>query len=109
MGLTYLIRFLVLILGARTPPPMMDEPVTNIPLQVNHSKSHLHGAKDKNDAPTRTQNTQAYTKADTRTSPDKRTRLFKKPANVECFARTCMPQSWLTSVPPSPKEDIRLE
>jgi hypothetical protein len=31
----YLMRFLVLIRGARTPPPRMDDPVTNIPLQTN--------------------------------------------------------------------------
>lgn len=29
---TYEIKFLVLILGARTPPPKMDAPVTKIPL-----------------------------------------------------------------------------
>ena len=29
----HLMRFLVLILGARTPPPRMDAPVTKIPLQ----------------------------------------------------------------------------
>ena len=28
-----LMRFLVRIRGARTPPPMMDEPVTKIPLK----------------------------------------------------------------------------
>jgi hypothetical protein len=29
---THLIRFLVRIRGARTPPPKIEEPVTNIPL-----------------------------------------------------------------------------
>lgn len=33
---TYEIKFLVLILGARTPPPKMDAPVTKIPLPSQH-------------------------------------------------------------------------
>lgn len=34
-GDTYEIKFLVLILGARTPPPKMDAPVTKIPLHAH--------------------------------------------------------------------------
>lgn len=33
VNLTYLIKFFVLIRGARTPPPRIDAPVTNMPLQ----------------------------------------------------------------------------
>lgn len=32
---THLIKFLVLILGVLTPPPSIDAPVKNIPLQSN--------------------------------------------------------------------------
>jgi hypothetical protein len=34
---THLIKFLVLILGVLTPPPSIDAPVKNIPLQNNVS------------------------------------------------------------------------
>jgi hypothetical protein len=30
---THLIKFFVVMRGARTPPPRIEEPVTNIPLQ----------------------------------------------------------------------------
>lgn len=36
-------RFLVRILGARTPPPRMDAPVTNIPLDCAQRQQQSHG------------------------------------------------------------------
>ena len=35
----YLMRFLVVIRGARTPPPRIEEPVTKMPLDI---QSHLN-------------------------------------------------------------------
>ena len=35
-----LTRFLVLILGAFTPPPMMDDPVEKMPLKFSGSREH---------------------------------------------------------------------
>lgn len=42
---TYLIKFLVLIRGVRTPPPRMEDPVKKMPLQERRWISKRAGAK----------------------------------------------------------------
>ena len=42
---THLIKFLVLIRGVRTPPPMMEDPVKKMPLQERRWISKHAGAK----------------------------------------------------------------
>lgn len=43
----YLIRFLVLMRGALTPPPRMDEPVTKIPLQCHEPTQPANKTKQR--------------------------------------------------------------
>lgn len=58
---THLIRFFVLILGVLTPPPSIDAPVKNIPLQNNVNATKQE--RNHTNSPSCSKNTQAYAKS----------------------------------------------
>jgi hypothetical protein len=72
---TDLMRFLVRIRGARTPPPRMDEPVTKIPLRLyqpmstKEHKTRTYGVL----APSCSKNAESYAETDARRRPHVRT------------------------------------
>lgn len=71
---THLIKFLVVIRGARTPPPINEAPVTKMPLQamarVDEFGKARHRAKH---APARTKDAQTDAEADASCGPCIRT------------------------------------
>jgi hypothetical protein len=88
--LPYLIRFLVLIRGVRTPPPRIEDPVKKMPLQETMNVSRRAHVECKcpstNDVPTSSEDTQTDTKTDSERAPEERTRFFEKATDIECFA-----------------------
>ena len=90
MVVTYLIKFLVLIRGVRTPPPRIEDPVKKMPLQETMHVSRRAGVEYKcpstSDVPSSSEDTQTDTKTDSERAPDERTRFFEKATDIECFA-----------------------
>ena len=82
-----LIRFLVLIRGALTPPPRIEAPVTKIPLHEMLTNVTHQDAIDY--APTSTQYTQPNTKTNSNRSPHEWTCLLQELANIESLSRAC--------------------
>lgn len=81
---TYEIKFLVLILGARTPPPKMDAPVTKIPLRPHISP--VSSPFPQTNSPCGAGYAETDTEADTNERPCIRGRLCEKAADVECLS-----------------------
>ena len=82
----YLIKFLVRIRGARTPPPRMEEPVMKIPLRTGGQlRGKLTGTTC---APSGTQYAESNTATYSRRGPRIRTRLLQEAAEVESFTGT---------------------
>ena len=82
----YLIKFLVRILGARTPPPRMEEPVMKIPLR---SGSQQDGKlSEAMHVPSGTQNAETYTETDPSRRPRIRACLLQEATDVERLTGT---------------------
>ena len=90
-----LIRFLVRMRGALTPPPRMDEPVTKMPLGWRQTDEDELNRLNRAlwlyviHAPSCSEDTESYAETYTRRCPQVWTRLFKEPANVERLSRAC--------------------
>lgn len=83
---TYEIKFLVLILGARTPPPKMDAPVTKIPLRPHISPFILSLSFHRSNSPCCAGHAETDAEADTDQCPCIRRGLCEKVADVECLS-----------------------
>jgi len=66
-----LMRFLVRMRGARTPPPMMEEPVRKIPLQCNEHQKRSE--KTKRPIPPCSEDAESYAETDACRRPHVRT------------------------------------
>ena len=80
-----LIKFLVLIRGALTPPPSIEAPVTKIPLHEMSTNMVYKNGIDY--APTSTQYTQPDTKTNSNCSPHEWTCLLQELADIESLSR----------------------
>lgn len=86
-------RFFVRILGARTPPPKMDEPVMKMPLQAPPPPNRIRillsatfqtkKEKSGKGVPSCSEDGEADAQADTHQRPEVGRRLLEEPTGVE--------------------------
>jgi hypothetical protein len=80
----YLMKFLVVIRGALTPPPRIDVPVVKIPLVCMNAMVICSCARRITRlVPSRTKHTQPYTQSNTHRTPCVRTGLFQELEDIE--------------------------